>query len=83
MFIVILGLKQRRPFLYDKKHAKDSGRNMGRGWLSKVGILSDLTSETEAISSNIYVTELTFLYVCVFACVLQGESDQYQMINSF
>ena len=45
----ILGLKQRGPLRYDNEHAKDDGRNMGRGWLREVGILYDLTSETEAI----------------------------------
>ena len=79
----ILGLKQRGPLRYDNEHAKDDGRNMGRGWLREVGILSDLTSETEAILSNIYVTGLKRLHVCVFVCVLQGELDQYHGINLF
>ena len=37
------------PLRYDNEHAKDDGRNMGRVWLREVGILYDLTSETEAI----------------------------------
>ena len=41
------GLKKECPC--DNELAKDNGRNMDRGWLSRVGILSDLTSETKAI----------------------------------